>query len=461
MGQAMDVQQVTLSGGPRDVSIRRDRVYFAFPSHRLEYDCVTCGAQCCRGHGYHLQAGRELTAHLEMAPSLRFFVDRCDAERESHYHVSNCAPACFFLTAGQQCGIQIERGYDEKPETCRLFPFNMLTCVGDYLVVRPHQSLCPLRVLPVGKSSELSSHAQLLTALTRANITMDAPTARPIVPSVDALIALERRVVDLSHEYTSVAEYSSFAVAQLREGAAAMRDRPRAGGVASSEPADVEQFVQTVRQLLGVPEQHGRRHDESVMRVLAAATPSLRADMVLSSPSDLWSAYAGHLALQHVPLALAVLHVLTTMAADAGTRPVTYQTAMGLYRANRGLIWTLAHLDNVMAWKSADLIGLRFHANEAWQSRYSRVVCTLLPSRQRRARARLGDIMGAAAPEHGLERLTFIKRLAHRLAGRIVPLECHVRPTLRQWLRAPRPALQHWAIGRLGTDAVAAVTSGR
>jgi hypothetical protein len=38
--------------------------------------------------------------------------------------MKNCPPACFFLDNDGLCGIQVEHGYDAKPETCR---FSRLT----------------------------------------------------------------------------------------------------------------------------------------------------------------------------------------------------------------------------------------------------------------------------------------------------------------------------------------------
>src|SRR2546422_9504145 len=115
---------VTLRNGAATVQLPEDLVYFAFANGRFGYDCVACGAKCCGGHGYELGLGVELQAHIARAPAVRFFLDRCEAEAASHYHVRNCAPNCFFLNDQRMCGVQVEFGYASKPETCRLFPFN-------------------------------------------------------------------------------------------------------------------------------------------------------------------------------------------------------------------------------------------------------------------------------------------------------------------------------------------------
>ena len=111
------------------VHIDRNDVYFAFPSGAFGYDCVSCGAQCCRGHGYVIHGDRELHPQIQTHAAVRVFLDPCEA-LEEHYHVQTFAPGCFFLTKEGRWQIQIERGFAAKPETCRFFPFNNFFRVG-------------------------------------------------------------------------------------------------------------------------------------------------------------------------------------------------------------------------------------------------------------------------------------------------------------------------------------------
>lgn len=148
------------------LTISDDTVYFAFADGCYSFDCVQCDAQCCRGHGYVVQGGREFDAHLLKSPNVRFFAERCDAE--NHYNAQNYRPACFFLTADGGCSIHRDWGYESKPHTCRLFPFNNIVRVGKYLVVAPHDSLCPLETMPVGTRSNASVYDVLLAELRRS-----------------------------------------------------------------------------------------------------------------------------------------------------------------------------------------------------------------------------------------------------------------------------------------------------
>lgn len=151
-----------------------ERLYFAFRSDGFSYDCVSCKAHCCRGHGYSLSTGQELDTQLRLRPSLRMFLSSNDAG--TSYHVSNCAPACFFLTHDNTCSVQVTSGYQAKPETCRLFPFNHFRRVGDFLIILPHVSLCPLKVSPGGSpTARLRSITAISTSQQR--LRQDSPAS--------------------------------------------------------------------------------------------------------------------------------------------------------------------------------------------------------------------------------------------------------------------------------------------
>ena len=118
-------------------------VHFTFGSGRLAYDCASCGAQCCRGHGFLAREGAEVATLLNEAPELLVFLERGHSQR--HYvDTRNLAPGCFFLDASSLCRLHAAHGEAAKPETCRLFPFNDVLTSDGALIVRPHMALCPL-----------------------------------------------------------------------------------------------------------------------------------------------------------------------------------------------------------------------------------------------------------------------------------------------------------------------------
>jgi Fe-S-cluster containining protein len=419
-----------------------DRVYFAFASGRFDYDCRSCGAQCCRGHGYELQVGPELQAHLATAPAVRFFLDRCDAEAERHYHVRNCAPGCFFLTDEGECGIQLTHGYDAKPETCRLFPFNQLARVGEYLIVSPHTGLCPLQARPAGHESVRSAHAALLQMLTRGTVNLDVPQASPLLGDPAKLITLERRIVELSERHLDDGDYAEFAAAQLSATADAFGPIQAASQDASHPRDSLVRFTRTLYEVLGADPPKRGAQDRALVRTLVVTTPALRAQLVFRRRGKTTNAES-HIGLHHIPTALLALEAMARIARHAGMRSVTYQTLMKLFMEYHPLIATLAHLDTVMAWRPAATIDLSFPGDKTWRMRYVTVARALLPRAQRETRAPLAQVLCAHMPSEGLARVTFLKRLAQRLVGRVVPFERTAPASLGQRLSAPRATLQH------------------
>ena len=208
-----DGRYITLTGSGEPRAIDPTRVYFPFGDGRFFYDCESCGAQCCRGHGYLLGTQREVLIQIQRRPSLRVFLEPCESTA-AHYHVHNCAPACFFLDDRGHCQIHTSDGPAAKPETCRLFPFNFMNIVGDYLVVAPHTGLCPLQIAPSGTRHASSRHANLMAELTAGEIGGHVPAKTPLVADVDRLIALERAIVQLSERYVDTPDYAEFLAQQ-------------------------------------------------------------------------------------------------------------------------------------------------------------------------------------------------------------------------------------------------------
>lgn len=173
-------------------------MYFAFADGRLHYDCMSCGAACCRGHGYTLSIGAEVNQHLEGRSALRFFMTTSGLASSSRVFVDNCPPSCFFLTDTGHCRIHVDRGHRFKPETCRLFPFNRLRRLGAFLVVAPHLSLCPLQVTPPGVRSRTSSHDTLLEALADQGVATKIPDGVAPNGHLDHTVMVEREIVELS-----------------------------------------------------------------------------------------------------------------------------------------------------------------------------------------------------------------------------------------------------------------------
>lgn len=417
--------------------VNGDRVYFAFPSGALNYDCVTCGAQCCRGHGYLIHGERELQAQIQTHAEVRFFLDPCDALAD-HYHAQNFSPGCFFLTGDGRCRIHIERGFAAKPGTCRLFPFNGLFRVGSHVVVMPHSQLCPLEVVEPGSSLQ-SSHERLLHALMQYGIDAHLQQLRPASLTEDRLIDLERNIVRLSERQQRVTDYGAFAAAQ-------MEATERAIGVVVHETDPARHaLVQRLRR--GIDDVLGSAHhmadDPQIVRLVIAMTPTLRAQVLFKKPGD----DSSLIDLHTLPSFLVAVHRLGQLAAQAGMECVSYQTIMRLVTQNRPLLKLLSQLDTVLMWKLDEPVDLSFGGRHSFQAAYRQVAKSLLPHAQRKARSRLSEIVCNHLPGDPMERIEFVKRLAKRLDGRVSPFRD--ASLLNRVVRSPRATVQQLVVGTL------------
>jgi len=114
-------------------------LHFAFADGAIGYDCVVCGARCCKGLGFALGGG-ELVQLLTRAPALAPFAQ----PMRGAVHMLDLEDGCWALADDGQCSVERAHGREAKPSTCRLFPVNRLLRVGDDLVVDLQLTHCPL-----------------------------------------------------------------------------------------------------------------------------------------------------------------------------------------------------------------------------------------------------------------------------------------------------------------------------
>ncbi len=457
---APQAQAIKLFHGRPAIEVAPEHVYFAFASGRLSYDCVSCNAQCCRGHGYLVTIGPELDRQLAVRPELRFFLAPQNDTARNQHRVRNCPPSCFFLNDRGLCSLHAEHGYEAKPETCRLFPFNHLRRAGDYLIVAPHDSLCPIQVEPPGEASDRSTYGELLHTMSLPGIYAEVPVCNGLLSDLDILISLERQVVDLSEQYMDQSHYAGFAAAQLDATYQTLRNLLPVNGPCPQPPADgvIERFLEQVCELLGFSRALAKRADALLTRTVTAVTPALRSQLVFrdavqdrKAAPALWDG----LELDRVPYLLAALHALANLAELAGMRAVTYQTVFRLFHDYRSLLFLLAHVDCVVAWRPGVLIDLRLPNDEQFQQPFIRLARALLPERNRKARIKLGDLVSEVNRFDGVERLRFLQLLAQRVEGRLVSLE---RVGLEdRWARPNfRSSFQRWVINHLSEEVLGA-----
>jgi Fe-S-cluster containining protein len=389
-------------------------VYFTFSSGALAYDCIRCNARCCRGHGYLVQARHELQAQLRVSQDLVLFLDLApDRDASGSVKVRNCPPGCFFLSEQGRCGIQSSLGYDSKPETCRLFPFNNFRRVGDHLIVEPHFDLCPLRVSGArGKHAESEHHILLSDMIARG---IGAPIHRcgPLFDTLPTALNLESDILGTSERYRESGDYHGFLEAQIQSTSRISRSPESL--VRDSPHSSIEQMAKQICWLVDLPQ--FEMYDEALGRVLVTMSATLRSQMVFvkENPNaehclDPWL----------IPFAQLAIHLLGSCALRAGMRTVSCETVVRLIRDNASLIAMLAHLDTPVSWDSDAVIELDAGLKQETQRRaYLRIAKALLPREQRLVRRRLGDVLTENVVGSGLDRVTLLRYLSSRFAGKI------------------------------------------
>lgn len=450
------VESIALRGVKPPTHVPVDRVYFAFASGRLAYDCVACNAKCCRGYGYEVEVGAPLQAHLATRPAVRFFLDPADGDWQGSYRVRNCPPSCFFLTEGNLCGIQAEHGYDSKPETCRLFPFNYFRRVGDYLIVAPHDGLCPLQILPGGEYDEKSNYEQLLATMRAHGISAEIPQVESLNLGVATHLSVERAIVGLSEQYLESGDYVPFVVAQI----CAERDSvDTADRATSREPAEemVDRFRHRLTQVLGASPAAANRGDLVLVRTLVATTPFLRSELVFPRKANALQPATAESA--QVPFILLALHSIAAFAREAGMREITYQVITRLFADHRALLTMLGYLDRPVVWKPGEMIDVSVKGRTDFHSRYLAIARALVPRKARYLERPLGQILVETIDYDGLDRVAFLKYLAGRLIGRIISADAGVGTRNVRWRF--RPALQRWAFDNLSPETLTSIAAGR
>jgi Fe-S-cluster containining protein len=448
---------LTLHSSPEFGSVDRSHVYFTFASGRLAFDCVTCGAKCCRGFGYFASSERELTYQLGRRPTLKLFIDTTESGGAL---VRNLAPGCFFLGNDGRCGVQVDKGYDAKPETCRLFPFNVFRRVGRYIVVSPHPSLCPLEVVPGERTSNCSLDTILWNEMCAAGIREMIPEARSIESDVERLIELERKIVLLSEHYLEGNDIVSFVDKQraLTTGMftyTALIERRLVGG---GEPQTAAAMLRQTAELLGLSIAEVERRSPLVSRVVTAMTPYLRSRLLFADRKtrELTGPVAGQVSLGRLPNIMLATYLIAQLAELSGMESVTFQTVARLCAAFYPLLFVLAHLDTTLEWQAGcrfDLVNFPSHAQ--YRRQLVRVAQSLLASRQRQAPKSLAEIINFSNEWDGSERVQFVKYVAELVSGRVVPVGT---PTGNRTgtIGGIKAGLQHWALNYADEETIIA-----
>lgn len=440
---------ILLVNGQSKLRVDFGNVYFAFGSGRLAYDCVTCNAQCCRGHDYLVQIGHELQSQLATRPELSIFVESRDQESPGEgYKIRNFPPGCFFLSDCGLCSVHQRSGYAAKPETCRLFPFNDFLYLGGILVVRPHKQLCPLMIVPEGQTNRQSEYNHLLEEMSLKPITAAVPEVGMPFPRAGHIVELERRIVALSEEHAPYARYSEFVTAQMVVQKRGSLQGASQDGVTQSSANQVRSFASSLSAMLGIPPAALDPPDSELLRAMIAMTPFVRSQVVLQRGME--TALRSAVSLDRVPFYVQSLYAVAALARASGMLQVTFRTIAKLAQVFEPVIELLAYADCKMVWRPDHLIALTVHSDKQFQRPFLRIAKALLPAVQRKAAVSLAEVVGEHNRFEGLERMLFLKLLAKHFRGRLEPLDPEVQG--KQWFSHWRTNLQKWALENIGED---------
>lgn len=436
---------IRLFASPDQIQIPREDVYFTFGSGRLSYDCVTCGATCCRGFGYQVATGPLLASHLSRRPALPLFVAAATTPGTRQQTIANSPPGCFFLADNGYCEIHVRDGYEAKPETCRLFPFNNFRRLGKYLIVRPHPFLCPLRVDAAPASHADSDHEALFAGMASQGITADVTTCAAGALSPDDFVRAERAVVALADAWSARGDIVGF----LEEQATDRR--------ANGEPIlgrSVQDVTRDVCELLGVPEPDLRGADPDLARTLVGMTPFLRSRFLLADAATDPDCPHSALSMSRVPFAMLFIYIVAATARETGMKRITFQTISRLEQDFRSTIRLLAFMDEPLEWIAGAQIDPCVLPDAEGQTAYLRIVKELLAKRGT-GLAPLGAVLRRHLPRDPMARVMFLKALSKELMGKVAPRGVEPRIALGGGRTLWR-GMQRWMVANADEQAVLA-----
>ena len=420
-----DTVRLESSSGYRDIPA--DDIYFAFPDGGITYDCVECNGTCCRGNGYSLNRSNELAVHIQNNPTIHLFAQYdLGQTTEANISIANFLPSCFFLTDSGLCRIHTEQGPTNKPETCRLFPFNNLLALDDYLIVTPHPKLCPLKACSSDKRDDKSRHDLLLKEMMRSGVS--AGVAHCVSPrdlNGSSVIAIEKAVLQLSEKSRVGTSYEEFTAMQIAETTLRIQGGSASSGDTIKRNAQhlAGDFLQRSLRILDVGSSAVDLEDPALTRTMIAATPFLRALLVFNNPSGSLRNVEEAADLMRVPYILLGTFLMAALAKSAGMGVITIQTLADVMRKYFPLLVTLSNADAVMVWKRGKVLPL---APTGWNQGDIQSIKTAKALRarsQEKNRLTLEQIVTEHCIFEGVDRSRFLLLISSRLAGALAPLK--------------------------------------
>jgi Fe-S-cluster containining protein len=181
-----------------------ERIYIPFLDGILDYNCRECGYFCCQS-GDIIATPKEKNILLREFPALGFFY----REEKNNKTTFKKFPRCWFLRTDGSCLIHRKFGYAAKPFICRLHPFYVARCAGEYAVIP-----FGCRTLKVTKRGQ-RSHVVHSAIIKNAREAAACGHIRGEMDWTPERLALERNILKESEGFLKCSDYAEFGAFQL------------------------------------------------------------------------------------------------------------------------------------------------------------------------------------------------------------------------------------------------------
>ena len=283
-------------------------IFIPFYEGTIRYDCRRCLINCCARGDIALNSAEKKNL-LQIYPELKFF--QASNPGDKLYFISK-EYACWFLSEGRLCEIEVRKGYAHKPFICRLHPFYVYTCADQYVILPKN---CPS--LFAARESKFSSHKRILQ---NAKEAIENNFVIGKIPLTRKNLLLEQQVFRNSKEFFKHSNYLDFASRQC-----ALADRRLSE---SKCRADLEEKVALLKSFLeidGLSLENGKISYE-----LTVMTPLLR----------MFSHTYNLIAAKDFPLVFSFLYVYLVLYSSINETGLFFGTYTGMlnFLKNSGLL---------------------------------------------------------------------------------------------------------------------------
>jgi hypothetical protein len=243
--------------------------YLAFIDGSLNYDCIACPDNCCKGHGFGGMEDGAISVLIDNHPELLPWIQSRD---KGFIDLSTPSGGCLFLQNNGLCKIEITYGRDAKPGICLMFPFNNMQRVDNHLILRP-QFLCKQfePVIPPRPGFVNGSHATIIkdlhaTAMNKRSLPQTTIHAND---SAQKALAREKKFLELC----SSALGSERALDTVKK--------------FSADANELSGFVSRALRLLGINASQGNRQKDRFDDLLHILLPSMRTAYLALPPEGI------------------------------------------------------------------------------------------------------------------------------------------------------------------------------